>query len=478
MCGARVGHGARVQRADDDGVGCAAERTVADDELGHIGARPVGGKARVHRIRIDERSRAASGSRRERPGVGEYAPFRVGRCTAGELNQGAQGHRLVRSGVGRGSGVVGADRDARSGAVDQTVIDDELDNIAARLIGGEARVDRSRVAQCGRTACGAAEQRPAVGEAVAVHVGAEAAVELHQRTQRHRTAVARPRHRRRVEGGDHHGVGRAGEVAVVDDQLDLVAAGHIDDQARLHGAGVAEAGRAARRGIHDAPGIGECIAVHVAAEAPVQHHGVAHARRLVGARAGSRCGVARADGDGRCSAAQGTIAHHELDHIAASAVGGEARVDRGRTGQRSRAARRAAGDGPGIGQRIAIRVAGGCAVEGGQFAYTHGVVGTGVGQRRTVGRTAGVAATQHAGAAVDGVDGEVDVRVARVFCVCDGQLLDDGLLDQADVEPVDAAVVVDVALEGPGPRARQSQHQGNKAPREQSGNATHGDDLP
>jgi hypothetical protein len=393
------------------------------------------------------------------------APSGVARGAAVEGDQAAERDGLIGSGVGQRRGVGGGQGNAGRGAVDAAVVDDQLGDVGAGEIGGEAGPDAARVAEHGLAGGGTREQRPAEGQRVAIDVAGAAAVEGDDGAERDRLVGTGMGDRRRVFGADADRVGQARKPAVADGQRDQVAAGQIDEQTRIDAVGVAEGGAAARRDAAQLPGVLQRVAVDVGRVATVEHDQSAHAHALVGAGVGDRPAVLGADGDRVGNAAGPAVADDELDEVLPRFVGSEARGDGGGFDQLGEAAEGALAEDPGVTQRVAVGVGRGGAAEHDELTDPHALVGAGVGERRLVyGAALGARAAQGAEAAVDRVDQAIGVGVARVARCADLGAGENGFLDEGEVVKVDVAVGIDVARHAPDPAGEYEPEQDQPHP--------------
>jgi hypothetical protein len=110
----------------------------------------------------------------------------------------------------------------------------------------------------------------------------------------------------------------------------------------------------------------------------------ANADALVWAGVGDRAAVLGADDDGIGNAVEFAVADDELDEVLAGFVGGEARRDGEAVDQAGEAAERMVFEGPGVAQRVAVRVGRSGTAELDRVADLDRLVGSGVGERRLV----------------------------------------------------------------------------------------------
>ena len=113
---------------------------VVDLELGDVVAAPVDGQVRAGGGGGRQGRGAAGGPAEQGPGVAERVMVGVGGAAAVECECVADPGGPVGAGVGDRAGVVGADGDGVGGAVQGSVVDDELGDIGAGPVQGESWV--------------------------------------------------------------------------------------------------------------------------------------------------------------------------------------------------------------------------------------------------------------------------------------------------------------------------------------------------
>ena len=128
----------------------------------------------------------------------------------------------------------------------------------------------------------------------------------------------------------------------------------------------------------------KCIAVGVAGGAAVQVNGVAGGDGLIGAGIGDGFGIFGIDDDGVGGAVLVAVVDDKAEDIAPGAVDGKAGLGRGEVVQGRDAAVGARGEGPAIGERIAIGIGRAGAIEQDFSAYRNTLIGTGIGNGRMV----------------------------------------------------------------------------------------------
>ncbi len=146
----------------------------------------------------------------------------------------ARCHRLVVTGIRHRDRVDGRDRDARRCGVEGAVVDDQLRDIGARLIGHEGRRGRGWIVESRGARRRPRRDRPAERQRIAVRIAGRAAVEMHNRSHRNGLRVAGPAHGSLVPSPNSDGVWRAVDCPVIHDQLRNVGTGFVQRERRIH----------------------------------------------------------------------------------------------------------------------------------------------------------------------------------------------------------------------------------------------------
>ncbi len=418
----RVGRGRIVGHLADDGRMAAAgvdldldrgdgrePGRVGDHDLGDVRAGRVGEKRRRGRARVVEGGHAAGGELDEGPRVAErlrQSALVVVRIGGGDFEQ----HDVA--GVGRigrdvdrrdrrrlAAAHAGRDRDSgRRAGAPRRIARDQFDDVVARHVGRERRVARGRVAQPRGAADGPLGDRPCVGDrlresARILRVGIDdRRRELHGLAGVGRRRIGRDRlHRgRRVAArADRDGEGRRrarDARRVGDDERHLVVAGHVGHEGRALRRRAGEPRLAAGRLIDERPRVGERL--RRVERAVLRVVGVGHVgrklddlpgrghRRLGGDRVdGGRRRAAGRDRHGQAGrrAGEDPVGDGQPGDVGAGEVGHERGLGRRRVVERDRAARGQRDEAPREGQRTALRILRGAAVEQNRHAHARRV---------------------------------------------------------------------------------------------------------
>ncbi len=233
------------------------------------------------------------------------------------------GHRC---GVGHRSGHGGG----HGGAVNAAVVHNEAEHVRAQHIGGKGGLGRRGVGQGGGAARGLGHDHPAVGELVAVGVGAVGTVQGDGAAHSDVLVGAGI--------GNGFGIGRGGadggggclavQLAVVHNERGHKGAGHIGAERGFRRGARRQHGRAAGGLGNEGPLVGEEVVVGVGATGAVQGHGVVqlHALGQAGMGHGGRVGGGGGNHHHRRQAVGFAVVHNQNGGVGAHHVGRESGV--------------------------------------------------------------------------------------------------------------------------------------------------------
>lgn len=170
LVGAGVGRRRLVVGSDDHRGRLAVQRGGVDNELHHVEAGHIRCEGGGGGYRIGQAGRARIGRVDDRPFVGHRVEIGVGRARSVELDLGSGEHALLGARVGDRAGVDRGDGHRVDGAIGKPVIDDELGDVGAGLVGDEGRRDRRGVGDRRVAAFGLVDQRPVMVERIEVDV--------------------------------------------------------------------------------------------------------------------------------------------------------------------------------------------------------------------------------------------------------------------------------------------------------------------
>ena len=175
-------------------------------------------------------------------------------------------------------------------------------------------------------------------------------------------------------------------LAIVDDQCYEVAASDISGEGWSHGVSVGEGGRAAARRGYETPGIGEGVAVRVAAGTAIQGNGCPLYHRLIGAGISHWLHVSAGGRDGRClrGTVERPIADDQFQHEGAGLIRNKLRGHAAGIAQGRGTAVGPADEAPLVRQLVTVRIGAGGPVQSHGLTFHHLLVVARVGDGGSV----------------------------------------------------------------------------------------------